>query len=115
MKEITTLAGASLFALALTLTPFSIKEAAAQQDGGDAIEEVVVTGSRIRQDPLDEGSPVLQISKQDIDRSGLTSIGDYLQRLSSSGGALNTRFNSSGNSRTITEIWILPAGSVPIH
>ncbi len=86
-------------AFALSLAAFSPLDANAQQDmtADEAVEEVVVTGSRIRRNPLDEASPVLQISKQDIDRSGLTSIGDYLQRLSSSGGALNTRFNSSGN------------------
>ena len=86
-------------ALILVLGAFVFSDASAQQDtsADDTLEEVVVTGSRIRRNPLDEGSPVLQISKEDINRSGLTSIGDYLQRLSSSGGALNTRFNSSGN------------------
>ena len=86
-------------ALTLALGAFVSSDANAQQDtsADDTLEEVVVTGSRIRRNPLDEASPVLQISKEDINRSGLTSIGDYLQRLSSSGGALNTRFNSSGN------------------
>lgn len=83
----------------LAFGAFVSSDANAQQDASadDTLEEVVVTGSRIRRNPLDEASPVLQISKEDINRSGLTSIGDYLQRLSSSGGALNTRFNSSGN------------------
>ena len=86
-------------AVTLALGAFVSSNANAQQEtsADDTLEEVVVTGSRIRRNPLDEGSPVLQISKEDINRSGLTSIGDYLQRLSSSGGALNTRFNSSGN------------------
>ena len=88
-----------LAALTLALGAFATSDASAQQDtsADETLEEVVVTGSRIRRNPLDEASPVLQISKEDINRSGLTSIGDYLQRLSSSGGALNTRFNSSGN------------------
>ncbi len=60
-------------------------------------EEVVVTGSRIRQSPLDEKAPILTLSAEDIDATGLTSLGDYLQRLPGSGGALNTKFNSSGN------------------
>jgi len=91
--------GGLVAALALALAAFAPSDANAQQDtsADDTLEEVIVTGSRIRRNPLDEGSPVLQISKEDINRSGLTSIGDYLQRLSSSGGALNTRFNSSGN------------------
>lgn len=82
----------------LSFASLAPHEAAAQQDTAEeAVEEVIVTGSRIRKNPLEESSPVLVISKQDIDRSGLTSLGDYLQRLSASGGALNTRFNSSGN------------------
>jgi len=91
--------GGLVTALTLALAAFASSDANAQQDtsADDTLEEVVVTGSRIRRNPLDEASPVLQISKEDINRSGLTSIGDYLQRLSSSGGALNTRFNSSGN------------------
>ena len=65
--------------------------------GAEEVEEVVVTGSRIRRDPLDDTGPVLQVSTEDIERSELTSIGDFLQRLPASGGALNARFNSSGN------------------
>ncbi|GAB2190560.1 TonB-dependent receptor [Sessilibacter sp. MAH1] len=69
------------------------------QDGEEekALEEVVVTGTRIRQDPLSQGSPVVTLTAKDLDRSGLTSLGDFLQRLTASGGGLNSRFNSSGN------------------
>ncbi|WP_428263525.1 TonB-dependent receptor plug domain-containing protein [Haliangium sp.] len=60
-------------------------------------EVIVVTGSRIRTDPLDKQAPVLQLTSEEIARSGLTSVADLLQNLPVSGGALNTRFNSSGN------------------
>lgn len=60
-------------------------------------EEIVVTGSRIRQDPLDAKSPVVTLTAEDIKATGLTSAGDVIQRLTVSGSALNTRFNSSGN------------------
>lgn len=60
-------------------------------------EVIVITGSRIRTDPLDKPAPVLQITREEIERSGLTSVADLLQRLPVSGGALNTKFNSSGN------------------
>lgn len=60
-------------------------------------EVIVVTGSRIRTDPLDAPAPVLQLNSEDIARSGLTSVADLLQRLPVSGGAINTKFNSSGN------------------
>jgi iron complex outermembrane recepter protein len=65
---------------------------AAQND-----QPIVVTGSRIRRDPLDQDQPVVFVDRADIDRTGLTSAADVLQRLPSSGGALNSRFNNSGN------------------
>lgn len=58
---------------------------------------VVVTGSRIRQDPLNQPAPVITMNDADIAKSGLTNVGDILQRLPVSGGGLNTKFNTSGN------------------
>ena len=66
-------------------------------DGPTIDEEIVVTGSRIRQDPLDARESILSIDARDRDRTGLTSLGDMLGRLPVSGSSLNTRFNSSGN------------------
>ncbi len=60
-------------------------------------EEIVVTGSRIRRDPLDQPSPVITVDEQAIARTGLSSIADTLQRIPSSAGGLNTKFNNSGN------------------
>jgi len=67
------------------------------QTADDALEEIVVTGSRIRQSPLEERAPIQTLSTEDIERTGLTSLGDLLGRLTSSGSPLTTRFNSSGN------------------
>ncbi len=63
----------------------------------DATGEIVVTGSRIRRDPLDQPSPVISVDEQAIARTGLSSIADVLQRIPSSAGGLNTKFNNSGN------------------
>jgi len=60
-------------------------------------QNVVVTGSRIRRDPLDQNQPVVFVDRADLDRTGLTSTAEALQRLPGSGGALNSRFNNSGN------------------
>ncbi|TMQ05371.1 MAG: TonB-dependent receptor [Deltaproteobacteria bacterium] len=59
-------------------------------------EVIVVTGSRIS-DPLGKQAPVLLMSREDIERTGLTSVGDVLQQLTVSGGAINGKYNSSGN------------------
>ena len=63
----------------------------------EAGEEIVVTGSRIRRDPLSQDAPIVFVDRDDIDKTGLNSINDVLQRLPSSGGGLNSKFNNSGN------------------
>src|SRR5262245_12189710 len=65
---------------------------AAQQGQGE--QAIVVTGSRIRRDPLDQDQPIVFVDRDAIDRTGLTSTAEVLQRLPSAGGALNSRFNN---------------------
>src|SRR5512139_3605298 len=59
--------------------------------------EIVVTGSRIRRDPLSQEAPIVFVDEDDIAKTGLNSINDVLQRLPSAGGGLNSKFNNSGN------------------
>jgi iron complex outermembrane receptor protein len=60
-------------------------------------EEIVVTGSRIRRDPLQNDSPVVVLDQASLAQTGLTSAADILQRLPSAAGGLNTKVNNSGN------------------
>ena len=60
-------------------------------------EEVIVTGSRIRQNPVERVAPLQTASAADIARSGEISVADYLQRLPISGSAINRSNNASGN------------------
>jgi iron complex outermembrane receptor protein len=60
-------------------------------------EEIVVTGSRIRRDPLSQDAPIVFVDADDIAKTGLNSVNDVLQRLPSSGGGTNSKFNNSGN------------------
>lgn len=62
-----------------------------------AVEEIIVTGSRIRRDPLSQESPVVVLDQASIERTGLSSIADVLQRLPSASGGLNSKVNNSGN------------------
>jgi iron complex outermembrane receptor protein len=71
--------------------------AIASTDAGQSPSDVIVTGSRIRRNPLDQASPTVVIDEQAIAKTGLSSVADVLQRLPSSAGGLNTRFNNSGN------------------
>lgn len=77
--------------------PATIADGSAQPAQAEGDQPMVVTGSRIRRDPLDQDQPVTFVDEQDIARTGLSSTADVLQRLPSSGGGLNSRFNNSGN------------------
>jgi iron complex outermembrane receptor protein len=79
--------------LALGIAVLAAVTGAQAQD----VDTVVVTGSRIRQDPLNQPAPLVTVDEEAIARSGLTGVGDLLQRLPVSGGGLNTKFNTSGN------------------
>ncbi len=68
-------------------------QAAVEADG----EMMIVTGSRIRQDPLAQTLPVTILDSQALQRTGISSVADILQRLPSAAGGLNTKNNSSGN------------------
>jgi iron complex outermembrane receptor protein len=68
---------------------------AAAQDG--TTESIIVTGSRIRRNPLDNPSPVVSLDESALAQTGLSSVADILQRLPSAAGGLNTKFNNSGN------------------
>jgi iron complex outermembrane receptor protein len=72
-------------------------EPASTTAAAESEESILVTGSRIRRDPLDQDQPVTFVDREDLERSGLSSTAEILQRLPSSGGALNSRFNNSGN------------------
>ncbi len=69
----------------------------AQAGAVQSEDPIVVTGSRIRRNPLDQDAPVTFIDEDAIARTGLNSINDVLQRLPSSGGGLSSKFNNSGN------------------
>ena len=60
-------------------------------------ETIVVTGSRIRVDPLNQTSPVVTLDQNSLAQTGLSSVADILQRLPSASGGLNTKVNNSGN------------------
>ncbi|MBS0394544.1 MAG: TonB-dependent receptor [Proteobacteria bacterium] len=61
------------------------------------MEDVVVTGSRIVQREAQAEQPISIIDRDAIEKTGIASIGDLLQQLTTGGKALNAKFNSSGN------------------
>ncbi|WP_058836289.1 TonB-dependent receptor [Luteimonas abyssi] len=91
------LAAAVQLSLILALPAAAIAQETPTQASTRTLDAVQVTGTRIRRAELEGQVPVHTVSRQDIERSGLTSIGDVVQQLTGSGSALNTKFNSSGN------------------
>ena len=85
--------GALVFALLPTL---AWAQAQSEEDI-TTLDRVEVTGTRIKTAEAEGLVPVQRLTREDIDRSGLTSVGDLIQALTGSGSALNTKFNSSGN------------------
>jgi len=71
--------------------------AAAQPSSATTLDTVTVTGSRIKQTNAVTAQPVFVLDKAKIDQTGLQTVGDLLQQMTSSGKALNAKFNSSGN------------------
>ncbi len=62
-----------------------------------ALEEVIVTGSRIRRIDVETASPVFVIDQAAIQQSGITTVGDLVQRIPSvSGAATNPNVNNGG-------------------
>ena len=82
-----------------TVPPADVSQSPASAAGTEPASgtEIVVTGSRIRRDPLSQDSPIVFVDQDDIDKTGLNSIADVLQRLPSAAGGLNSKFNNSGN------------------
>ena len=84
MKTSIALAGASALVLGLAIAPADL----ARGQEAEAMEEVVVTGSRIRRNPLNEPVAIMEIGAGDIEDTGLTNLGSALQQLPITGSAI---------------------------
>ncbi|WP_242108876.1 TonB-dependent receptor plug domain-containing protein [Luteimonas aquatica] len=73
------------------------QDAPAASQEAKTLDTVQVTGSRIKKAELETAVPVQVLTREDIDRSGYSSVSDIVQNLTASGAGLNTKFNSSGN------------------
>jgi iron complex outermembrane receptor protein len=62
-----------------------------------SLDEVIVTGSRIRRVDAETASPIMVIDNKIIEESGLQTVGDLIQRIPSvSGNATNPAANNGG-------------------
>jgi len=92
----TPLRDAITFALAVGTTALSgIGAAAAQESttdqGATTLDRIEVTGSRIRQVDIETAAPVLQITRDDIEKQGFSSVADILQNITAVGSPAISR------------------------
>ena len=81
----------------------------AQEEAG--LEEVLVTGSRIKQADLDNANPVTVVTRDDLQLTGMTDVGDLIQRLPSmSGSPIGTTTNNGGNGSVTIDLRGMGAG-----
>ncbi|HVF33868.1 MAG TPA: TonB-dependent receptor plug domain-containing protein, partial [Candidatus Saccharimonadia bacterium] len=87
--------GGSLLVLAAAPVAY-----AQDQDDAEELETITVVGSRIKRTDIETSQPVFVLEREDLQKTGLASIGDILQELTTNGAALNTTFNNGGNGTT---------------
>lgn len=80
-----------------TASPAAASAAAPVQAQLKAVE---VTGSRIRRTNVEQAQPIQVITQAQIKATGLSTIGEVLQSITSSGSALNAEWDNSGNGGT---------------
>ncbi|MBU6421032.1 MAG: TonB-dependent receptor [Gammaproteobacteria bacterium] len=74
--------------------------------------KIEVTGSRIKRTDVETAQPVTIITAQQIQQSGLTTIGDVLQNLTQSGAAVNTLINNGNTGETELDLRYMGANRV---
>ena len=99
--------------LTVSLTTLTGGALAVAQDDEEVLttEEVLVTGSRIKRADLDNANPVTVVTRDEMMLTGITDVGDLIQRLPSmSGSPIGTTTNNGGNGSVTIDLRGLGAG-----
>ncbi|WP_332700742.1 TonB-dependent receptor plug domain-containing protein, partial [Devosia sp.] len=83
-----------LFASALFTTAMLSTQAGAQQLAANDVDEVIVTGSRIKREDITGVGPATVVSQEQIARAGITNVEALLQRLPASAGNAGNQTNA---------------------
>lgn len=93
----------ALYAGATAAVGISAIPALAQDDSGQKLETITVTGSNIRRVDVETSNPVFTIDKAEIQKSGKLTVGDLLQQMPTiAGGATNPQVNNGGGTGAST-------------
>jgi outer membrane receptor protein involved in Fe transport len=82
---------------------------AAEEGKKSVVEEIVVTGTRIRRKDLNTPAPVTVINRDQLTSSGKVSIGDFLQSLPEVGSNSNQQLNNAGDGSVRADLRTLGA------
>ncbi|WP_428995291.1 TonB-dependent receptor [Lysobacter enzymogenes] len=99
-------------ALAAAAAPAMAQTAPASTPDAKAttLDRVEVVGSRIKRADLDTSQPVFSLNRAEIEKQGLTSVADVLQRISSNGAGLNTTINNGNDGESTVSLRNLGSG-----
>jgi outer membrane receptor protein involved in Fe transport len=90
-------AGAGAVASLGTQSAVAQTAPATKSADNQGLEEIIVTGTRIRRVDQESANPVITISHENIEQSGIANIGDLVARLPSvAGAAINPATNNGG-------------------
>jgi outer membrane receptor protein involved in Fe transport len=116
---------ALLTGAAVAAAGFASTASAAKANTPAQLGKVTVTGTRIKRSSIETAQPITRISRQQIEKSGYTSIGQFLGRLSFAGAhastqsfSINTTINlrNLGSKRTLVLLngkrWISGIGGI---
>ena len=89
---------ACAFGIASAATVAPSAALAQEEAAEEAVEKISVTGSRIRRADIESASPVTVINREELELTGLTDVGDFIQSLPSmSGSPIGTTTNNGGD------------------
>lgn len=95
---------AMAFGAASTAMVASNSALAQEAAAPETVEKIQVTGSRIKRADVEGANPVSIMDRVEIEKFGITSIGDVLQSIPAAGSAINTNSNNGGNGTTTLNI-----------
>jgi len=74
------------------------------QNNTAQLGKIEVTGTRIKRTNVETAQPITIITAAQIKATGLNSIGDVLQQITSAGASFNTQFNNGGTGATYIDL-----------
>ncbi|MGH8224842.1 MAG: TonB-dependent receptor domain-containing protein [Gammaproteobacteria bacterium] len=106
------LTASAAFALVLIVTPALAASDAAASGETTQLTPLQVVGTRLTAPDLAAAGPVVTVTREQIDASGFTQLGEVINSLVFTGAAQNTHFNANGTGRVQADIHNLGSNRV---